>query len=416
MKNILIIPPFNPYPLVSGGHQAIFNGIAILKDVANVYVCVPTTESMHKKGKDRDLERALPFVKVLYYIEPSSRHTFKWYWKTLFNKLKCFIPVLKKRKISNVSEQTSQCALEDIYDIPDTKKQFILNAIKRYNIEIVQVEMIRDIKIVEYLPPQVKTIFVQHEIKFVKDGLYLNEMGNVPKDVRNRYEENRIEEIRLHNLYNHIITLSSIDTQKLQEGGVSVPIATSLAIVKPQIDSAQGKQEVLKVLSYVGPEGHYPNYDGVMWFLENCWSLLMDKDPEYTIQIIGNWSEQTALELAEKYDNRVKCVGFVDDLGESLAGTTMIVPLNIGSGIRMKILEAAQLNVPVVTTPVGGEGLPLVDGENCFIASEPNIFVEDILKLQDVELRQKFVKQLQKIIATKYSLQALKESRILLYK
>ena len=45
MKNILIIPPFNPYPLISGGHQAIFNGIAILKDVANVYVYVETTES-----------------------------------------------------------------------------------------------------------------------------------------------------------------------------------------------------------------------------------------------------------------------------------------------------------------------------------------------------------------------------------
>jgi glycosyltransferase involved in cell wall biosynthesis len=185
--------------------------------------------------------------------------------------------------------------------------------------------------------------------------------------------------------------------------------------VNPSLHQTHREEKIRKVLSYVGPEMHYPNYDGIMWFLENCWPLLQAKDQEYTMQIIGLWSEQTATELAEKYHNKVKCVGFVDDLGEALSGTTMIVPLNIGSGIRMKILEAAQLNVPVVTTSVGGEGLPLKDGENSYVADEPNLFVDDILNLQDKSLREKFVTNLRKEIATKYSLQALKDSRISLY-
>ena len=98
MKNVLIIPPFNPYPLVSGGHQAIFNGIATLKGVANVYVFVKTTESKHKRGEDRQIEKALPFAKILYYIDPASRHTFRWYWNVLTNKLESRIPIFRNRK------------------------------------------------------------------------------------------------------------------------------------------------------------------------------------------------------------------------------------------------------------------------------------------------------------------------------
>ena len=120
-------------------------------------------------------------------------------------------------------------------------------------------------------------------------------------------------------------------------------------------------------------------------------------------------------ELQEKYAGKVQCVGFVDNLAQILSGTTLIVPLNIGSGIRMKVLEAAQLNVPVVTTSVGVEGLPLQNGVHCFIADDANQFVEDILRLQDRQLRLKFVENTRQTITNKYSLQALQESRRLLY-
>ena len=411
MKNILIIPPFNPYPLVSGGHQAIFNGIAILKDVANVYMITPVTESQYKRGEYRQIETILPFVHVLPNIDPASKHTIKWYWNVLMNKIRSTLGIKETAKEAAIPG----LGLESICDLSEHEIKFVLDAIKEYHIDIVQVEMMPYIKLINYLPKTVRTIFVQHEIKFVRDELLLQTMENVTDDMKAMYLQNKKEEIELHNKYDHVITLSPIDTKKLIEAGVSTPIATSLAIVNPALRQSPKEEKIRNVLSYVGPESHYPNYDGIMWFLKNCWPLLRGKNPEYTMQIIGLWSEQTATELAEKYHHKVKCVGFVDDLGEALSGTTMIVPLNIGSGIRMKILEAAQLNVPVVTTSVGGEGLPLKDGENSYVADEPNLFVDDILNLQDKSLREKFVTNLRKEIATKYSLQALKDSRISLY-
>lgn len=411
MRNVLIIPPFNPYPLVSGGHQAIFNGIAILKDVVNVYVYVETTESQYKRGEYRQIKTILPFVHVLANIDPASRHTIKWYWKVLKNKFRSALGIKEAAKKVAIP----RLGLESICDLSEHEIKFVLDAIKEYHIDIVQVEMMPYIKFINYLPKTVRTIYVQHEIKFVRDELLLKTVENVTDEMKAIYVCNKKEEIELHNQYDYVITLSPIDTHKLKEAGVTAPITTSLAIVNPALRQSSQEKEVRKVLSYVGPEHHYPNYDGIMWFLENCWPLLQAKDQEYTMQIIGLWSEQTAAELAEKYHNKVKCVGFVDDLGEALSGTTMIVPLNIGSGIRMKILEAAQLNVPVVTTSVGGEGLPLKDGENSYVADEPNLFVDDILNLQDKSLREKFVTNLRKEIATKYSLQALKDNRISLY-
>ena len=418
MKNVLIIPPFNPYPFTSGGHQAIYNGIAILEGVANVYVYILCTESEHKRGADKQLEKALPFVHVVSDIFPVSHHSFRWYCGALWNKLRKGLHHTPQKEIPIVADERleSETLLSGIGDISEHRVQFILKAIKKYNIDIVQVEMMPDIRMVDYLPPNLETIFVQHEIKFVRDELLIKNMNNITEGVWEQYQRNKREEIALHNKYDTVVTLSPTDSQKLIEAGVTTPIVTSLAVVNPSVSDANNKQSVTKTLSFVGPESHYPNYDGIMWFLENCWQKLLEKDSEYTLQIIGLWSTTTAEELVNKYDNKVKCLGYVDNLADVLAGTTMIVPLKIGSGIRMKILEAAQLNVPVVTTSVGSEGLPLYDGENGFVANDANEFVDDIIKLQDSTLRNAFAANLQKLVLSDYSLEALKESRISLYR
>ena len=234
--------------------------------------------------------------------------------------------------------------------------------------------------------------------------------SNIEDDL---WRKNKLVEIELLNKFDYVITLSSIDSEKLKEEKVTTEIITSLATVKEnQLEIPQ--QPIRKVLSYLGPEFHYPNYEGVMWFLDNCWTQILAKDKDYSLQIIGKWSSMTINLIEKKYKN-VKCVGFVNDLVQTLSGTTMIVPLNIGSGIRMKILEAAQYNVPVVTTSVGVEGLPLVNGVHLFVADTSEDFIESILRLQNNELREKFIDATKNVIKYNYSVNKLKESREFLY-
>ena len=173
-------------------------------------------------------------------------------------------------------------------------------------------------------------------------------------------------------------------------------------------------KERTHILSFIGPESHDPNYDGVVWFLENCWSDLLTRNSAYHLRIIGNWSVNTREKICAQYLN-VEFAGFVENLADVLIGTVMIVPIHIGSGIRMKILEAGAIGVPVVSTSVGAEGLPVVDEENILLADTPEMFTEAILRMEDYETRVLLSKQLQRTIRKQYSIDALCENRRNLY-
>jgi glycosyltransferase involved in cell wall biosynthesis len=71
-------------------------------------------------------------------------------------------------------------------------------------------------------------------------------------------------------------------------------------------------------------------------------------------------------------------IGFVPNLPEAIHGSIMIVPILSGSGMRMKIIEAMALSMPIITTSVGVEGIKLIDKESCLIADEPKDFAEAI--------------------------------------
>lgn len=405
--------PFVPYPLTSGGHQGSFNGMAMLDGTASAYLLVDCTESQYKRGEHKLIESALPFVHAIPYIQPESRHTLKWYLRAIGNKL----GLLGKYK-DNSNEQVSDSNLdllhEPIRTFSKDKLAFINKCIQKYNIDIVQSEYFECISLVDYLPSNVDKYFLHHELRYVRDELLLKQCKNATEEDKPLLKNRKEKEIALLNKYDVVITVSSIDAEKLKQDGVNTKIVPSFSVVSDSI-KCDRIFPVEKTISFVGPEGHYPNYDGVIWFLENCWERLLQKDSEYYFKIVGKWSEETKRVLSEKYKN-VRFLGFVENLGEAIGGSTMVVPIKIGSGIRMKILEAARLNVPVVSTVIGAEGLPLENGMHAFITDDVEQFVDDIIKLQDESLRNKFVDSTNELISDRYSFDAIKKSRLFIYR
>ena len=108
-------------------------------------------------------------------------------------------------------------------------------------------------------------------------------------------------------------------------------------------------------------------------------------------------------------------MGFVENLESAIQNTIMIVPITIGSGIRMKILEASSLGIPFVSTSIGAEGIPIETSKHCLIADNPFDFVEAIIQLKDKEKRFMFTQNAYQLINEKYSLPALRKNRIMLY-
>ncbi|OWV16504.1 hypothetical protein B7990_11865 [Fibrobacter sp. UWB4] len=332
--------------------------------------------------------------------------------------------VFLKRKIYRIIKQIrlkyegvdyAYSSIVNVFSLDSSKNQYIqfINAcIKKYNIDVVQMEMCSCLPFVLALPANVKKIFVHHEIKFVVDELKLQTLGVTP--YRHAVAEmSKIQEIGLLNKCDAIITLSDIDKKKLEQEGVEVPIYSSVAVVNTE-NNIRNSYKSSNILSFVGPSTHSPNYIGIKWFLENCWNDLLEKDPSYTLRIIGDWSEDKRNEILQKYKN-VEFLGFVPNLADALNNTIMIVPITVGSGIRMKILEASSLGIPFVSTTVGAEGLPFESGKDCFLSNTPEAFVESILKLKDKSLRENFAQKANTIVKEKYSMEALRKNRLEIY-
>ena len=282
-----------------------------------------------------------------------------------------------------------------------------------FRFDIVQVEMVWMVSQILALPYNSIKIFVHHELGFVRRELELNQVknDNYVNACRMFVDD---AEIGLLNKYDAVITLSSVDKIKLMAHGVNVPIYSSFATVDSRpnfkLGFGCGKQ-----LSFVGPSSHSPNYIGVTWFLENCWKKLKDHSADYKLYIYGKWDEKYVKHISSKFSDVVFC-GFVEDLETAIKGSIMIVPLTIGSGIRMKILEACSIGVPFVSTSVGAEGIPVISGKHCYIADSPKDFVESLIRLQQSDLQKSFILQARKLVEENYSLEVLKNNRMDIYR
>lgn len=402
-KKILFVLPIMPWPLNTGGNQAMFNGIAALLGSADIFISFPIIKK-DVKGKDyADFKKELGSqVIILPFVRTPKKRSLV---ERLAGKV---VKELDERFVRSPKEQLLEKELQ-INQVTHEEITFINNIIRDNQIDTVQVEMLPHLSLVNTLPNHVRKIFVHHEIGFVRKKLILEELG-ADSSYWSRLDSYKICEIGLLNKYDDIIVLSEIDKLKLEQAGVKVPIHSSFAVVKLLEGNYKPQLDDCHKLFFIGAPKHRPNYLAVKWFLENCWSKLLSKDDRYSLEILGVWDDDLIKEITGNYQN-IHFLGFVPDLADVLKDGIMIVPITVGSGIRMKILESANYGIPVVSTSIGAEGLPVTDGENVFLADNPDDFVNDILKLKDRDLRIKFSDALKEMIRNKYSLEALMNNR-----
>ena len=413
MKKILFIIPFLPYPLESGGHQALFNGIVAVKDDFDIYMAFSAEDNDYYRKAVSDFKIKVPSAHLFPLLHSPQSPVPRW--RCFVYHLKCLIKKLLGIEViaaePNMEERMGAGWIDTIKPLSFEWTEHIKGICSSYQFDAIQVEMPWLVSQILSLPKDTKRIFVHHEIGFVRRDLEARGRNNSYIQACKTFAD--YNEIALLNMYDLIVTLSPDDSKKLKEHGVLTPVESSLAVVNSNpeitIQPISGNH-----LVFIGPDAHKPNRIGITWFLENCWSMLTKMDPNYKLDIIGRWNEQRIKEYKEKYHN-VEFLGYVDDLKSALKDTVMIVPITIGSGIRMKILEAASNGVPFISTSVGAEGIPVKNGIHCVLADNPNEFVDGILKLRDQELQKRFILNASNLIKERYSLKALRQNRIGIY-
>jgi glycosyltransferase involved in cell wall biosynthesis len=130
---------------------------------------------------------------------------------------------------------------------------------------------------------------------------------------------------------------------------------------------------------FVGNMGYPPNRDAVGFFADEVLPALRVRMSDVFLDVIGPGAGPA---LQERLAGAVRFRGFIDDLGQALSTYDMLVaPLRLGGGTKLKVLAAMGNGIPIVTTPVGAEGLGLVHGVSALIHTSGSEIADAVLAL-----------------------------------
>jgi polysaccharide biosynthesis protein PslH len=134
-------------------------------------------------------------------------------------------------------------------------------------------------------------------------------------------------------------------------------------------------------LLFFGRMDYHPNRDALHYFVGDILPVLRRSWPDVTLDVVGAGIDAGMRALAET-NPEVRLIGRIDDIREAIAGATIVVvPLRMGGGTRLKILEAMAMGRPVVSTSIGAEGLDLRDGHDILLADSPTDFANTLERL-----------------------------------
>ena len=155
-------------------------------------------------------------------------------------------------------------------------------------------------------------------------------------------------------------------------------------------------------LVFVGSFDYHANIEGAVRFVRECWPGIRRTFPGLRLSLVG--SNPTAAVRKLAHVGGVDVVGTVPSVASFYEqAVAAIVPLFTGGGTRLKILEAMAARVPVISTPVGHEGLAVTPGSDILTAETPDQWIQALEDLLFAgELREKLIAAAFRLISTRY--------------
>ena len=135
---------------------------------------------------------------------------------------------------------------------------------------------------------------------------------------------------------------------------------------------------VRPTLVFSGTLDYRPNIDALRWFVAQVLPLVRNAIPDVVLVAVGR--RPTPALLALQAAGEVSLTGEVPDTRAYLCGSHVyVVPMRIGGGVRLKVLEAMALEVPIVSTSLGVEGIDGLNDTHCMVADTPEAMAAAII-------------------------------------
>jgi len=172
-----------------------------------------------------------------------------------------------------------------------------------------------------------------------------------------------------------IAAISHVDTDTVRKMAPTADVETIPFAVELKKQS-QTKNVFDARFGHIGSMDWAPNTEGIDWFLKQVWPAVVQKNPKAEFHLAGR---NMPPRFVSNPDIHLFVEGEVDSAENfMLSLDALVVPLFSGSGVRIKIAEALSLGVPVITTPVGCEGLQVTNGKDIIICNDDQHMISEI--------------------------------------
>jgi sugar transferase (PEP-CTERM/EpsH1 system associated) len=177
----------------------------------------------------------------------------------------------------------------------------------------------------------------------------------------------------------------SSDSQKIE----IIPVVIDTNVFTP---SATERTNPIIELIFSGRMGYSPNIYAVLWFAKNCWDAIHQAFPNTKFVVAGSDATAEIINLGK--NKNIEVAGYVESMVDTLCHADIaVVPMQSGSGMQYKILEAMACGLPVVTTSFGLGVINAINGESVMIADTIDEFIAAVNSLIEDEKKRKEIGQ-----------------------
>lgn len=309
-----------------------------------------------------------------------------------------------------------------------SKKKMILNSLKTlFNFKPFQVNMFNDNQIkkmmnidMDYIDPDIVHIQTSRLALYYNGGrfkvldmvdlLSFNMLNRAKREkwylktvyyfehlLMKQYEKNIIPK------FDSIILVSESESSKIKikhDNIVINPIASNISSLNKYEYQSKSKDNIMV---FHGNMGYYPNNEAMLYFINYLWQDVLKIYPDYKLLIVG---KNPSKELM-KYNNinNIIITGYVDDVSIYLQKAKIgIYPLNSGSGMQTKILEALSVGLPSIATVYATNGLQNLGNDTIIVVEKYKDILDNIRLLTENDvIRKKLSENGHKFISKNYS-------------
>ncbi|MEZ4861309.1 MAG: glycosyltransferase family 4 protein [Caldilineaceae bacterium] len=209
--------------------------------------------------------------------------------------------------------------------------------------------------------------------------------------------------------YDGAVVCSAEDAALAAQQGNHLPIEIIVNGADIDYFTPERRPDPEPTLLLLGTMHYYPNIDAVLYFFQQMYPALRQAIPQLKVLIVGHLPPPEIIALGQKPG--VTVTGSVPDVRDYMRRSwAMAVPLRLGGGTRLKIVESMVSGLPVVTTRVGAQGLDAQHNQHLLLADSPSDFVQQTIRLlQDPTLQRQLADQALILARATYSWQSLGE-------